>query len=65
MVMSFTFDAQGRTSFEVGADGDPVEMGQHGVEIVLHVLEAATRPVDPEIDPHGRAAGIQNANARL
>ena len=31
MIMSFSFDAQGRTSFEVGADGDPVEMGQHGV----------------------------------
>lgn len=65
MIMSFSFDAQGRTSFEVGADGDPVEMGQHGVDIVLHVLEAAVRPVDPEIDPTSGAAGSQNANARL
>ena len=64
-IMSFTFDAQGRTSFEVGADGDPVEMGQHGVEIVLHVLEASTRPVDPEINPLAGAVGSQNANARL
>ena len=63
--MSFTFDAQGRTSFEVGADGDPVEMGQHGVEIVLHVLEASTRPVDPGINPLAGAVGSQNANARL
>jgi hypothetical protein len=59
------FDAQGRTSFEVGADGDPVEMGQHAVEILLHVLQAATRPVDPEISPFGGATGSQNANARL
>lgn len=65
LVTLFMFDAQGRTSFEVGADGDPVEMGQHAVEIVLHVLQAATRPVDPEINPLGGATGTQNANARL
>jgi hypothetical protein len=65
MIMSFTFDAQGRTSFEVGADGDPIEMGQHAVEIVMHVLEAAARPIEPEVNPFGAAAGSQNANARL
>lgn len=65
MIMSFTFDAQGRTSFEVGADGDPVEMGQHAVEIVMHVLEAAARPIEPEVNPVGRETGSQNANARL
>ena len=64
-IASFTFDAQGRTSFEVGADGDPIEMGQHAVEIVMHVLEAAARPIEPEINPFGAAAGSQNANARL
>ena len=65
LIMSFTFDAQGRTSFEVGADGDPIEMGQHAVEIVMHFLEAAARPIEPEINPFGAAAGSQNANARL
>src|SRR5687768_11569 len=37
MITSFTFDAQGQTSFELGADGDPIEMGQHAPEIVMHV----------------------------
>jgi hypothetical protein len=32
---------------------------------VLHVLEASTRPVDPEINPLAGAVGSQNANARL
>ena len=65
LVTWFMFDAHGRTSFELGADGDPVEMEQHAVEILLHVLEAATRPVEPEVNPFDRAAGSQNANARL
>lgn len=65
VIMSFTFDTQGRTSFEVGADGDPIEMGQHAVEIVMHALRAAARPIEPEIGPFGTAAGSQNANARL
>lgn len=65
MIMSFTFDAQGRTSFEVGTDGDPIEMGQHAAEIVMHVLEVAARPIEPAINSFGAAAGSQNANARL
>ena len=65
MITSFTFDAQGRTSFEVGADGDPIEMGQHAVEIVMHILEAAARPIKPDISPFGAPADGQNANARL
>jgi hypothetical protein len=32
---------------------------------LLHVLQAATRPVDPEINPLGVATCSQNANARL
>lgn len=44
VLASFTFDAQGRTSFEVGANGDPVEMEQHAVDIVLHLVELAARP---------------------
>lgn len=60
MITAFTFDAQGRTSFELGADGDPIEMEQHATEIVAHVLEAASRPI--EFDA---AVGGQNANARL
>lgn len=65
MITSFTFDAQGRTSFEVGADGDPVEMERHAVEIVMHVLEAAARPIESDISPFDAPAGGQNANARL
>jgi hypothetical protein len=65
LITSFTFDAQGRTSFEVSADGDPVELEQHAVEIVLHVLETAARPIHPDITPLGAATGSQNANARL
>ena len=65
MITSFTFDAQGRTSFEVGADGDPIEMEQHAAEIMMHVLEVAARPIEPDINPFGAAAGGQNANARL
>lgn len=60
IVTSFTFDAQGRTSFELGEDGDPIEMEQHAAEIVVHVLEAAARPIE-----HDAAVGGQNANARL
>jgi hypothetical protein len=44
VLASFTFDAQGRTSFVVGPNDDPVEMEQHAVEIVLHLLEMAARP---------------------
>jgi hypothetical protein len=44
VLASFTFDAQGRTSFVVGANDDPVEVEQHAVEIVLHLLELAARP---------------------
>lgn len=51
LITSFRFDAQGRTSFEICADGEPVEMGQHGVEIVLHALEAAARAVNTDNNP--------------
>lgn len=44
VLASFTFDAQGRTSFVAGANDDPVEMEQHAVEIALHFLELAVRP---------------------
>lgn len=44
VLASFAFDAQGRTSFEVGANSDPVEMEQHAVDIVLHLVELAARP---------------------
>lgn len=57
LIMSFTFDAQGRTSFEFSADGDPIEMGQHAVEIVLHALEAAARAVNTENNPLAAASG--------
>ena len=56
VITSFTFNAQGRTSFEVGADGDPIEMEQHAVEIVMHVLEKALRPIEPYINQLGLAA---------
>lgn len=46
LIMSFTFDAQGRTSFDMSPDGDPVELGQNAVEIVMHALEAAARAVN-------------------
>lgn len=60
VITSFSFDAQGRTTFELGTDGDAIELEQHAVEIVAHVLEAALRPI--ELDG---AVGCQNANARL
>lgn len=65
LITSFTFDAHGRTSFEVSADADPVEMGQHAVEILLHILETATRPIDLDNNPLGAEVGRQKANARL
>jgi hypothetical protein len=40
-------------------------MGQHGVEIVLHALEAAARAVNTDNNPLGDTLGSQNANARL
>jgi hypothetical protein len=60
MITSFKFDAQGLTSLDLGEDGDPIEMEQHAAEIVAHVLEAASRPIE-----HDTAVGAQNANARL
>ena len=53
---SFTFDAQGRTSFELGEDGDPIEIEQHAVEIMMHVLEAAVRPIETDINQLGAPA---------
>ncbi len=55
-ITSFTFDAQGRTSFELGEDGDPIEMEQHAVEIMMHVLEAAVRPIETDINQLGAPA---------
>lgn len=50
VVTSFSFDAQGRTSFAVDANEDPPEMGQHAAEIVMHVIEMAARPIELPIN---------------
>ncbi len=55
-IASFTFDAQGRTSFELGEDGDLIEMEQHAVEILMHVLEAAVRPIETDTNQLGAPA---------
>ncbi len=39
--------------------------GVHGIEIVLHTLEAAAREVNTDNNPLGESTGIHNANARL
>ena len=55
-ITSFTFDAQGRTSFDLGEDGDSIEMEQHAVEIMMHVLEAGIRPIKIDTNQLGAPA---------
>lgn len=46
VIASFTFDAQGRTSFEFPVNGDVIELESQGPDIVLHLLEMAAQPID-------------------